>query len=137
MKLRITTVDGVELNHYILDILVWEREVGRKLLYAASFSEAVSVLFTTRNLDCKEVGEEVVCEISHVKLRVRRGEGKEIVITVDEPFNRLLNYILFKLFDMIRGAEDGINYVHSEVRKVRKQVRVLRKIANRLLWLRW
>jgi len=137
MKLRITTVDGVELNHYVLDILVWEREVGRKLLYAASFSEAVSVLFTTRNLDCKEVGEEVVCEISHVKLRVRRGEGKEIVITVDEPFNRLLNYILFKLFDMIRGAEDGINYVHSEVRKVRKQVRVLRKIANRLLWLRW
>lgn len=136
MKVKLLTSDGVELSSDILDVLVWQREFSKDLSYASSFIEVAALFLKTDIFYCEESSDDVECRWRNVKLRIKRGNEDEVVITVEMTLSELMSFIMYELFEKVYWLQNDVRDLSKAAHDFKKQVERLRKVVKRLLWLR-
>ena len=134
MDVKVVASDGVELDGGLLDVIARQKNITKKMYTAYSFSEAVSALFATEGLYCEDEGEYIKCEREGIKFKVRRGEGKEVVVVVDMPSVQLLARLLRDVFYGVAWAQTDIKSLYARVLKLEGRVRALKKLVMKLVW---
>jgi hypothetical protein len=136
VKVKLLTSDGVELSSDILDVLVWQREFSKDLSYASSFIEVAALFFKTDIFYCEEGSGGIECRWRNVKLRIKRGNEDEVVITVEMTLSELMSFIMYELFEKVYWLQNDVRDLSKAAHDFKKQVERLRKVVKRLLWLR-
>jgi hypothetical protein len=136
MNVRVVASDGVELPACLFDAVVQQKNIVKKMYAAYTFTEAVSALFTVEKLYCKEAEDGIECERDGIRFKVRRGEGKEVVVAVGMPSAQLLARLLCEVFDAAAWAQTDAKVLYGKVHKLERRVRLLRKLVVRLVWRR-
>ena len=134
MDVKVVTSDGVELDANLLDVIVKQKNITKKMYTAYSFSEAVSALFTVEGLYCEDEGESIKCEREGIKFKVQRGGKKEVVVVVDMPSVQLLARLLRDVFNAVAWAQSDVRSLYARVLKLEGRVRALKKVVMRLAW---
>jgi len=134
MDVKVVASDGVELDGGLLDVIVRQKNITKKMYTAYSFSEAVSALFAVEGLYCEDEEESIKCEREGIKFKVRRGGKKEVVVVVDMPSVQLLARLLRDVFYGVAWAQTDVKSLYARVLKLEGRLRALRKLVVRLAW---
>jgi len=134
MDVKVVASDGVELDARLLDAIVQQKNIIKKMYAAYTFTEAVSALFAVERLHCEEEGESIKCERDGIRFKVQRGGKKEVVVAVDMPSARLLARLLSEVFDSVAWAQSDVKALYGRVLKLEGRLRALRKLVVRLAW---